>query len=90
MIRGLIVAFFALVAIVTIAEAGERERATYVGGGRYVGEGRSVDDARLRQQNNEWTQRQYDRAESQSRYERYEQREREYDYDRQGRDWSEY
>lgn len=70
--------------------ANDSEKATYVGGGRYVGEGRSVDDAMLRQRNNEYTERQYDRQESNRRYDSYEYQEREYDYDRQGRDWSEY
>lgn len=48
------------------------EKATYVGDGRYVGEGKSVDDAVLRQRSDEYTERQQDRRRSESRYDRYE------------------
>lgn len=58
------------------------EKATYVGGGRYVGEGKSVDDAQLRQRSDEYTERERDRQDNERRYERSERREREYDQER--------
>jgi hypothetical protein len=61
-------------------DAAERERATYVGGGRYVGEGKSVDDALIRQRSDEYSERQYDRQRDEERYDRVERRERDYDY----------
>lgn len=66
------------------AQAGEK--ATYVGGERYVGEGRSVDDAVLRQRNNEYSERERDRQDNEQRYERSEQRERDNEYDQADRD----
>lgn len=62
------------------------EKATYVGGGRYVGEGKSVDDAVLRQRSNEYSERERDRQDNEQRYDRSERRERDYDYDRAGRE----
>jgi hypothetical protein len=56
------------------------EKAMYVGGGRYVGEGKSVDDAQLRQRSDEYSERERDRQENEQRYERSERRERDYDY----------
>lgn len=67
--------------------ASDGEKATYVGGGRYVGEGKSVDDAVLHQRNNEWTQRQQDRQENEQRHDRSERRERDRDYQRNSDDY---
>jgi hypothetical protein len=63
------------------AQAGEK--ASYVGDGRYVSEGKSVDDAVLRQRNNEYSERERDRQDNERRYERSERREREYDRESQ-------
>ena len=63
------------------AQAGEK--ATYVGGGRYVGEGKSADDAVLRQRNNEYSERERDRQDNERRYERSERRERDNDRESQ-------
>jgi hypothetical protein len=76
---------FAVVASLSIAMAetaytAEREKETYVGCGRYAGEGRSVDDEQLRQRSDEYSERQYDRQRSEERYERTERIERDYDY----------
>jgi len=60
--------------------AAEREKATYVGDGRYVGEGNSVDDAMLRQRSDEYSERQIDRQRNEERYERAERIERDNDY----------
>lgn len=90
MIRGLIVIFFIAIAYSTISDAADRERATYVGGGRYVGEGKSVDDAVLRQRSDEYSERQQDRQRNDERYDRAERHERDSEYEQQGRDWSEY
>ena len=84
----LLVLIFLILAMPIAAQASEK--ASYVGDGRYVGEGKSVDDAALRQRNNERQERQYDRQRAEERYERAERPEREYEYERQGRDWSEY
>lgn len=71
--------------VVYDADAGDRESATYVGGGRYMGEGNSVDSAALKQRNNTWTQREIDRynyerdSYQENRYDRM--NERDYDYD---------
>ncbi|MEO6563837.1 MAG: hypothetical protein ABIN99_12465 [Nitrosospira sp.] len=59
--------------------ASDKEKSTYVGGGRYIGEGRSIDDAVLRQRNNEYSERERDRQDNEQRYDRSERREREYD-----------
>lgn len=75
--RTIILIFLAL-AMPVAAQASEK--ATYVGGGRYVGEGKSVDDAALRQRSDEYSERQYDRQHSEERYERAERREVERDY----------
>ena len=56
------------------AYAAEREKATYVGGGRYVGEGRSVDDAQLRQRSDDYSERQQDRQRNEESYKRVEYR----------------
>jgi hypothetical protein len=58
----------------------DKEKASYVGGGRYVGEGRSVDDAQLRQRSDDYSERQQDRQRNEERYERVERMERDYDY----------
>ncbi len=60
------------------AQAGEK--ATYVGGGRYVGEGKSLDDAVIRQRSNEYSERERDRQDIEQRYDRAERRERDSDY----------
>lgn len=79
--RKLAIAFLASIVIISVTDsmAGERERATYVGEGRYIGEGRSVDSAVLRQRNNEWTQRQQDRSEYRRSQERIDRLDREYE-----------
>ncbi len=90
MIKGLIIIFMMLIVYSTLSEAAGREKATYVGDGCYVGEGQSVDDAALRQRNNERQERQYDRQQTNERYDRVERHEREFEYEQQDRDWSEY
>jgi hypothetical protein len=60
----------------------QAEKAMYVGGGRYVGEGKSVDDAQLRQRSDEYSERERDRQDNEQRYERSDRRERDYDYER--------
>jgi len=62
------------------AYAAGSEKATYVGGGRYVGEGKSADDAQVRQRSDEYSERQQDRERNEERYERVERMERDYDY----------
>jgi hypothetical protein len=69
----------------SVSHAADRERATYVGGGRYVGEAESVKDALLRQRSDEYSERQVDRQRNEDRYERAERRER---WDRDDRDSS--
>jgi len=58
----------------------DKEKASYVGGGRYVGEGRSVDDAQLRQRSDDYSERQQDRQRNEERDKRVERIERDYDY----------
>ncbi|MBA4143719.1 MAG: hypothetical protein H0X43_12140 [Nitrosospira sp.] len=79
-LRGLVVIFFLAVIYSTVTDAADGEKATYVGSGRYVGEGRSVDDAQLRQRSDEYTERQNDRQRSDERHERAERRERDSGY----------
>ncbi len=69
----------ALALSVQIVEAADGEKATYVGGGRYVGEGRSTEDAMIRQRSDDYTERQRDRERSEEREERVERRERAYE-----------
>lgn len=74
---------FALLSALNVS-ANDKEKATYVGGGRYVGEGKSVDDAVIRQRSDEYSERQQDRQVEDRRYERAERRQRDSDYQDRG------
>lgn len=65
----------------------DREKATYVGGGRYVGEGKSVDDAVIRGRSDEYSERQQDRQRESEHAVRSERRDRDYE-DRSDREES--
>lgn len=67
-------------AVPTLGQADDR--ATYVGGGRYVGQDRtSTNTAILRQRNQDLTERRQDRDRSEQRYQESERRERSYERD---------
>jgi hypothetical protein len=78
---------FSLSVVIALAMpiTAQAEKAMYVGGGRYVGEGKSVEDAQLRQRSDEYSERERDGQENEQRYERSERRERDYDHNRVGR-----
>ncbi|MEO5655850.1 MAG: hypothetical protein ABIR00_07700 [Nitrosospira sp.] len=75
-----IFSFSLVIALVLPVTAQATENAMYVGGGRYVGEGKSVEDAQLRQRSDEYSERERDMQDNERRYERSERRERDYDY----------
>ncbi|MEO6825087.1 MAG: hypothetical protein ABI167_10275 [Nitrosospira sp.] len=86
MIKFTILPLLVSLALVLPIAAQAGEKATYVGGGRYVGEGKSVPDAIIRQRSNEYSERENDRRNAQRDYDRDQRRDRDDGYDRAERD----